>query len=230
MSLHLLLLRLTHLTPGPAMLARVSLALALGLLVQQLLLRRNAAVAEVVPLRTGLLSLPLLLGVALLAAWLGYPTQSVRQHQLDLARSAPVRLAYGPAGAPAIQVFTAPGCGPCRLLEERLGTLIAEGYAVEYIPVSMRGDEDWDALAAAMCSANPRAAFEQVYAMAAAPTPLAGCDSRVRENAPVLQSLVGEEVYPTVVMPDGLLRVGAPSEEELRDYLRAASPLPGKLL
>jgi hypothetical protein len=228
MDFHLLLLRLAHASPGAWLLSRVLLLLALSLLLQQLWLRRSPTLAEmnVVTLRGGLLALPLLLAAAALCAWLGYQTAGLRAQQLQLARSAPVRLAYGTAGAPVIQVFTAPGCGPCRNLEARLHAFIREGYAVEYIPVSMNGDEDWEALEAALCSADPRAGFEQVFALAGAPPATPGCISPVRGNEPVLESLSGRQVFPTVVMPDGLLRIGAPSDGELRDYLRAAAPLP----
>jgi len=228
MDFHLLLLRLAHASPWAWMLSRVLLLLALSLLLQQLWLRRSPTLAEmnVVTLRGGLLVLPLVLAAAGLCAWLGYQTAARRAEQLRLARSAPARLAYGTAGAPVIQVFTAPGCGPCRNLEARLRPFIREGYAVEYIPVSMNGDEDWDALEAALCSPDPRAAFEQVFALAGAPPATPGCISRVRGNEPVLEALSGRPVFPTVVMPDGLLRIGAPSDGELRDYLRAAAPLP----
>lgn len=234
MDFHLLLLRLAHASPGAWMLSRVFLLLALSLLVQQLWLRRSPTLAEmnVVTLRGGLLLLPLVLGAAALCGWLGYQGPGQRAEQLRLARSAPVRLAYGRAGAPAIQVFTAPGCGPCRNLEAHLRSFIEEGYAVEYIPVSMNGDEDWEALEAALCSADPRAGFERVFALAGAPPATPGCFSPVRGNEPVLEALSGRQVFPTVVMPDGLLRIGAPSDRELRDYLQAAAPLPaaGKAL
>ncbi len=216
MDLHLFLLRLMHASPGAWLLARLCLAIAVGLLLSRLIDRRHSS--------------PLGLGLVLLAAavctFVGYQRQTVRAGQLETARSAPVRLAYGTSGAPAIQVFTAPGCGPCRDLEARLQAFIGAGYAVEYIPVSMRGEEDWEALAAAMCSVDPRTAFERVYALAGAPPAGPDCHSRVRENEAVLQALSGREVFPTVVMPDGLLRIGAPSDRELRDYLRAAAPLP----
>lgn len=227
MDLHVLLLRLSHASPAALTLMVMLLALAAGLALHQVVLRRSPTLAEMhrVPLRAGLLALPLVLLAAAAAGRLGYQGQGLRAEQLRLAQSAPVRLAYGAAGAPVIQVFTAPGCGPCRRLEAELGGLIGEGYAVQYIPVSMIGDEGWDQLEAAMCSADPRAAFERVVAMAALPPAGPDCHSRVRENEAVLDAL-GSEAFPTVIMPDGLLQLGAPSLGELRAYLRATAPLP----
>jgi thiol-disulfide isomerase/thioredoxin len=227
MNLHVLMLRLAHSAPATQTLMVMLFGLAVGLVSHQLLIRRSPTLTDMntAPLRAGLLALPLVLLAALGVGRLGYQGQAQRAEQLRLAQTAPVRVSYGPADAPAIQVFTAPGCGPCRMLEARLGELVREGYAVQYIPVSMVGDEGWDQIEAAMCSADPRAAFERVYAMA--PVPPAGpeCHSRVRENQAVQQAL-GSQVYPTVIMPDGLLELGAPPIEKLREYLHATAPLP----
>jgi hypothetical protein len=227
MDFHVLMLRLLHSAPASLTLLVMLLALAAGLVVHQLGIRRSPTLTDMnrAPLRAGLLALPLVLLAAFGAGRIGYQGQSLREEQLRLAQTAPVRVAYGDPAAPALQVFTAPGCGPCRQLEARLGEVIREGYAVQYIPVSMFGDEGWDQLEAAMCSADPRAAFERVFAMAQVPPAGPDCHSRVRENQAV-QSALGSAVFPTVIMPDGLLQLGAPSIGELRDYLHATAPLP----
>jgi hypothetical protein len=227
MDLHALMLRLMHAAPAALTLMVMLLGLAAGLVSHQLMVRRSPTLTDMnrVPLRIGLLALPLVLLAAFAAGRLGYQGESTRAGQLHLAQTAPVRVSYGAAGAPTIQVFTAPGCGPCRQLEGELGILIGEGYAVQYIPVSMFGDEGWEQLEAAMCSDDPRAGFERVFSMSHVPPAGPDCHSRVRENEAVLDAL-GSDAFPTVIMPDGLLRLGVPSLEELRDYLRATAPLP----
>jgi thiol-disulfide isomerase/thioredoxin len=170
----------------------------------------------------------LLLAGWVLLTWFGYQGSMARRHQLEIAQSAPARVTYGDAAAPVIQVFTAPGCGPCKMLESQLKNVIAQGYAVQYIPSSLSG-ADWDEINAALCQTDPKAGFERLFdsgGQAALPPPQPGCQSGVRNNQAVLQKLAGQLVFPTVVMPDGLLLIGAPSESKLQTYLRAAAPLP----
>ncbi len=108
---------------------------------------------------------------AVLAAWavltlFTYQGSVTRHSHLEIAQTAPVRVTYGDAEhAPVIQVFTAPGCGPCKSLEGRLKTVIGQGYAVQYIPGSLSGG-DWDLINAAMCEADPKAGFERIFGIA----------------------------------------------------------------
>jgi hypothetical protein len=227
MSFHVLMLRLSHASPAALTLMAMLLAAAAGLVAHQLSIRRSPTLTDMnkVPLRAGLLALPLVLLGAAVAGRLGYQGEALRAEHLRLSQAAPVRVSYGAAGAPTIQVFTAPGCGPCRQLEGELGSVIAEGYAVQYIPVSMFGDEGWDQLEAAMCSEDPRAGFERAFSLSRLPPAGPDCHSRVRENEAALDAL-GSAAFPTVIMPDGLLQLGAPPLAELRDYLHATAPLP----
>lgn len=230
-EVRLLLLRVMDSAPQWALLSRLLLLAALFVALQQLplWLRRHADAGQRAARRQG----PWLVA-ALLAAWglissIGYQGPATRRAQLELARSAPLRVGYGDAAhAPLIQVFTAPGCGPCRLLERRLQGVIAQGYAVQYIPGSLGGN-DQETIEAALCEPDPRAGFERVFAMAgAAPAALAPppCRGGVRDNQAVQHRLAGRVVFPTLVLPDGFMVVGVPSEARLRAYLQAAAPLP----
>lgn len=231
MDVRLFVLRVLYSAPSWALLSRLLLFLALFLAVQQLLLRRGQhltpaqwAVRDRGP--WALLVVAAVWGVLTFATYQG---SSTRRSHFETAQSAPVRVSYGDAAhAPVIQVFTAPGCGPCKSLEGRLKAVIGQGYAVQYIP-SVLGGGDWDALNAAMCEADRKAGFERVFGMAGFAAPAASsplCRSGVTDNEAVLLRLAGRLVFPTVIMPDGLLLVGAPSDATLRAYLRVAAPLP----
>ena len=213
-------------------LSRVLLFAAVYLVVQLLILRRGG---ELSPSQRVMRARGPWILAGVLAAWgvlvfAGYQGPVVRGTHLEIAQSAPARVTYGDAAtAPVIQVFTAPGCGPCKYLEGNLKPLIAQGYAVQYIPGSLSGD-DWGVLNAALCEADPRAGFERVFGMSRVSVPAAAaaplCRSGVSSNEAVLRKLAGSAVFPTVIMPDGFLMIGAPSDARLRAYLRAAAPLP----
>ena len=230
----LFLLRAWYSAQESTFLSRVLLFATVYLVVQLLMLRRGG---ELSPSQRAMRARGPWILAGVLAAWgillySGYQGPVVRGTHLEIAQSAPARVSYGDAQhAPLIQVFTAPGCGPCKYLEGNLKPLIAQGYAVQYIPASLSGD-DWDLLNAALCEADPRAGFERVFGMsgisvlatpaAAAPS----CRSGVSGNEAVLRKLAGSAVFPTVIMPDGFLMIGAPSDAKLRGYLPAAAPLP----
>ena len=225
------ILRALYSAPNWALLSRILLFVALFLAVQQLMLRRGKPLSP--EQRTAREGGPWVLA-AVLAAWglltfFSYQGSATRRSHLEIAQSAPVRVTYGDAlHAPVIQVFTAPGCGPCKSLEGRLKAVIGQGYAVQYIPSSL-GDDDWDVLNAAMCEADPKAGFERVFGIAGRAPPMApptACRSGVMGNEAVLRKLSGRLVFPTLVMPDGLLLIGAPSDARLHAYLQAAAPLP----
>ncbi len=229
--MRLFLLRAQYSAPDWIMLSRLLLLAAAFFAVQYLLLllRRDLSPQQRAARHFGLgLPLGLLLAWALLNL-VGYQGPAARAHHLAIAGSAPARVSYGdPAHAPTIQVFTAPGCGPCKYLESRLKDVVAQGYAVQYIPSSLNG-ADWDEIDAALCEVNPKAGFERLFGIGGGLIPAAGqpgCRSRVRDNQAALQKLAGELVFPTVVMPDGLLLVGVPSDFMLQNYLQAATPLP----
>jgi len=226
----LLWLRAIDSAPDSALLPRLLLIAALFLAVRHLLLRWRK---DLSPEQRAARHFGPWLPAGLLAGWallslISYQGPVTRGHQLEIAQSAPVRVSYGDAArAPVIQVFTAPGCGPCKSLEERLRSVIAQGYAVQYIPSSL-GDNDWDQINAAMCQADRKAGFERLFGGGGPTQPIAapGCQSGVRDNEAVLRKLAGKLYFPTVVMPDGLMLIGAPSDEKLQAYLRAAAPLP----
>jgi hypothetical protein len=175
------------------------------------------------------------LGLALVLTATGFQGRTTRQGQLELAASAPIRVSYGdPAAAPTIRVFTARGCGPCRNLEGQLRQIMHEGYAVQYIPGSL-DDQDWNLVATAVCGADSGSAsgagFEAAFSLppdAQAPVTGAVCGGTVGGNEAIQRRLSGHLLYPTLVMPDGLLIVGSPSLDYLRRYLRTAAPLPGQ--
>jgi hypothetical protein len=209
---HLFLLRLHYSSPDTEQLARVFLLVAAVLAVHQLLIRSSPTRKEMerTQLRGGLLGLVFCLGVAALLSVWGYQGAGKRGRNLEIAGDAPVRFSYGAQGAPLIQVFTAPGCGPCHELEGRLAGVIAEGYAVQYIP-SPLSEDDWGLILAAVCAPDARAAFERLYRMQPPPQPGAvpqSCDNSAHLNEAALQRLTGRLVYPTVVMPDGFTIVG----------------------
>jgi len=211
------------------LLPRLLLIAALFLAVQYLLLRWRK---DLTPQQRAARHFSPWLPAGMLAGWavlnlFSYQGPVTRGHQLEIAQSAPVRVSYGDAAhAPVIQVFTAPGCGPCKSLEMRLRDVIAQGYAVQYIPSSL-DDGDWDQINAAMCQADRKAGFERLFAGGGPMQPIAaGCESGVTGNEAVLRKLAGKLYFPTVVMPDGLMLIGAPSDEELQAYLHAAAPLP----
>jgi len=227
----LFMLRAWYSAPDSTFLSRVLLFATVYLVVQLLILRRGG---ELSPAQRAMRARGPWILAGVLAAWgalvfAGYQGPVVRGTHLEIAQSAPARVTYGDAAAaPVIQVFTAPGCGPCKYLEGNLKPLIAQGYAVQYIPGSLNGD-DWDVLNAALCEADPRAGFERVFGMSGFSVPAAAapsCRSGVSGNEAVLRKLAGSAVFPTVVMPDGFLMIGAPSNARLRAYLRAAAPLP----
>lgn len=225
------IMRALYSAPSWALLSRILLFVALFLAVQQLMLWRGRPLSP--EQQAARHSGPWVLA-AVLAAWgvltfFGYQGSATRRSHLQIAQSAPVRVTYGDAAhAPVIQVFTAPGCGPCMSLEGRLKAVIGQGYAVQYIPSSLGGG-DWDLINAAMCEADPKAGFERIFGIAGSPRPQAPqavCRSGVMGNEAVLRKLAGSLVFPTVVMPDGLLLIGAPSDARLHAYLQAAAPLP----
>ena len=227
----LFVLRAWYSAQESTFLSRVLLFLTVYLVVQLLLLLRGG---ELSPAQRTMRARGPWLLAGLFAAWgillySGYQGPVVRGIHLEIAQSAPARVSYGDAQhAPLIQVFTAPGCGPCKYLEGNLKPLIAQGYAVQYIPASLSGD-DWDVLNAALCEADPRAGFERVFGMSGLSVPAAAapsCRSGVSGNEAVLRKLAGSAVFPTVIMPDGFLMIGAPSDAKLRAYLQAAAPLP----
>ena len=230
MDVRLFVLRVLYSAPNWALLSRLLLFVAVFLAVQQLLLWRSR---DLTPEQATVRARGRWVLGAVLAAWgvmtlVGYQGAATRRGHYEAAQSAPVRVTYGDAAhAPVIQVFTTPGCGPCKSLEGRLKAVIAQGYAVQYIPSSL-GDNDWDAINAAMCEPDRRAGFERLFGMGftvpAAPAPL--CVSGVTDNEAVLRKLAGQLVFPTVIMPDGFLVIGAPSDARLHTYLGAAAPLP----
>jgi hypothetical protein len=230
-DVRLFVLRVLYSAPNWALLSRLLLLVALFLAVQQLMLRRGQQ--HLTPEQWAARDRgPWVLAVVLVAwgvlTFFGYQGSTTRRGHLEMAQSAPVRVTYGDAAhAPVIQVFTAPGCGPCKSLEGRLKAVIAQGYAVQYIPSSLGGG-DWDAINAAMCESDRKAGFERLFGMAAMAPPAAEapCRSGVTDNEAVLNRLAGRLVFPTVVMPDGLLMIGAPSDARLRSYLQAVAPLP----
>ena len=230
--MRLLLLRGMYSAPSWTLLSRLLLFAALFIGVQQVMLwlRRDPGPEQRAARRQGSW-----LVLALLAAWglvsgIGYQGAAMRRDHLALAQAAPLRISYGDtAHAPVIQVFTAPGCGPCKSLEGRLQPLIAQGYAVQYIPGSLGGGDE-ETIEAALCETHPGAAFERVFGMA---TPAASaqasappCGGGVRANEAVLHRIAGMVEFPTVVMPDGFVIVGAVSATRLSTYLSAAAPLP----
>lgn len=219
------------------LLTRLALYTALFLALQWLLTWRRAA-ADAPVRRERWRELALLaaaLGVALVLTVVGFQGRSTRQGQLELAASAPIRVSYGdPAAAPTIRVFTARNCGPCKGLEAELPQIVHAGYAVQYIPGSL-DDQDRELVATAVCGSGagtaPGAGFEPAFGIrpdAQAPVSGAVCQGDVAGNEAVQRRLSGQLMYPTVVMPDGLLIVGAPSLDYLRRYLRASAPLPGR--
>ena len=231
MDVRLFVLRVLYSAPNWALLSRLLLFVALFLAVQQLMLWRSK---DLTPEQAAARARGPWVVAVLLAAWsvltmVGYQGSATRHGHFEAAQSAPVRVTYGDAAhAPVIQVFTAPGCGPCKSLEGRLKAVIAQGYAVQYIPSSL-GDNDWDVINAAMCEPDRKAGFERLFGMAgltapAAPTP--ACISGVTDNEAVLRKLAGQLVFPTVIMPDGFMVIGAPSDARLHAYLGAAAPLP----
>ena len=227
MDLHLLLLRLRYASPETAQLLHIFLLVAAVLAAHQLWVRSSPTRRELeqAALRGGLIGLALCLGLAVAACFWGYQGGAARARNLQIAGAAPLRVAYGAGGAPLIQVFTAPGCGPCAELEARLGPVIEAGYAVEYLP-SPLSEEDWLPIVSALCAPDPHAAFEHLYRMAQPPQPGAVrrvCDDRARLNEAALKQLTGRLVYPTVV-PDGFVLLGAPSQATLLGYLHAVAP------
>jgi hypothetical protein len=227
----LFVLRAWYSAQESTFLSRVLLFATVYLVVQLLMLRRGG---ELSPAQRVMRARGPWILVGVLVAWgillySGYQGPVVRGTHLEIAQSAPARVSYGDAAtAPLIQVFTAPGCGPCKYLEGNLKPLIAQGYAVQYIPASLSGD-DWDVLNAALCEADPRAGFERVFGMSGLSAPAAAapsCRSGVSGNEAVLRKLAGSAVFPTVIMPDGFLMIGAPSDAKLLAYLHAAAPLP----
>ncbi|MDB5976558.1 MAG: hypothetical protein JWR07_3318 [Nevskia sp.] len=230
MDVRLFVLRVLYSAPNWVLLSRLLLFVAVFLAVQQLLLWRSK---DLTPEQAAARARGRWVLGVVLAAWgvltmIDYQGSAARHSHLEAAQSAPVRVTYGDAAhAPVIQVFTAPGCGPCKSLEGRLKAVIAQGYAVQYIPSSL-GDNDWDAINAAMCEPDRKAGFERLFGMGftapAVPAPL--CISGVTDNEAVLRKLAGQLVFPTVIMPDGFLVIGAPSDARLHAYLGAAAPLP----
>jgi hypothetical protein len=215
------------------LLTRLALYFALFVALQWLLTWRRAAGDPGVrrQRRIDLALLVAALGAALALTVAGFQDHGARQAQLALAAAAPVRVSYGdPATAPTIRVFTARGCGPCLHLEGQLRQLMHEGYAVQYIPGSL-DDNDWGLVTAAACGPGSGAGFERAFNMppdAQAPVTGAVCQGNIAGNEALQRRLSGHLLYPTVVMPDGLLIVGAPSLAYLRQYLQAAAPLPGR--
>ena len=230
MDVRLFVLRVMYSAPNWALLSRLLLFVSLFLAAQQLMLWRSKSLT---PEQAAARARGPWVVAALLAVWsvltmVGYQGSVTRRGHFEAAQSAPVRVTYGDAAhAPVIQVFTAPGCGPCKSLEGRLKAVIAQGYAVQYIPSSL-SDNDWDAINAAMCEPDRRAGFERLFGMAftAPAMPVPACISGVTDNEAVLRKLAGQLVFPTVIMPDGFLVVGAPSDARLHAYLGAAAPLP----
>jgi hypothetical protein len=216
------------------LLIRLALCTALFSALQLALSRWRAGRGEMTPWRwrQDLTLLLVALGAALVLTSAGFQGAATRQGQLALAAAAPVRVSYGdPAAVPTIRVFTARHCGPCKGLEGELRQVMHEGYAVQYIPGSL-DDQDHALVAAAICGADSGAGFEPAFEIPRDPrAPVTGvvCKGDVAGNEAVQRRLSGQLLYPTVVMPDGLLIVGAPSLEYLDRYLRAAAPLPGRL-
>jgi hypothetical protein len=226
----LLLLREMNSASEWAPLSRLLLVAVLFLALRHLWSRRRGGLSPDQPVERdpGLWLLAGMLAAWAVLSFTNYQGPAARRAHLQIAQSAPVRVTYGDAAhAPVIQVFTARGCGPCIALEQRLRSVIAEGYAVQYIPGSLDG-ADWNVINAAMCEIDPKAGFEQVFGGGGLPAFGAvrpGCRSGVGGNESVLRKLAGNPVFPTLIMPDGLLLIGAPSESRLRSYLHAAAPL-----
>lgn len=214
------------------LLTRLALYLALFAALHWLLTWRRAARDAAVrgSRRQDLQILAAALGAALLLTVAGFQGRGTRERQLNVAASAPLHVSYGNPAAPTTRVFTARGCGPCMQLEGELRQLMHEGYAVQYIPGSL-DDQDWLLVTAAVCGGSG-AGFERAFNMAPdAQAPITGavCQGNIAGNEAVQHHLRrGGLLYPTVVMPDGLLIVGAPSLAYLRQYLQAAAPLPGQ--
>ena len=133
-------------------------------------------------------------------------------------------LAIGPAGAPTVIEFTDPDCPYCRALDRFWAAKAAEGKPVRRLIFFVSGIHA-DAAAKAehiLCSPDPAAAFEKLYA-GAAPKVLATCaagKAKVAVHAATVTQL-GIGGTPTVIV-DGRIVSGF-RQDELEAFLNKAA-------
>ncbi len=129
-------------------------------------------------------------------------------------------LTIGPAGAPTVIEFTDPDCPYCRALDQFWAAKAAEGKPVRRLVFFVSGIHPQAAAKAEhiLCSPDPAAAFEKIYA-GAAPKVLARCaagKAKVAAHAATVAQL-GIGGTPTIIV-DGRIVSGF-RQDELEAFL-----------
>lgn len=154
---------------------------------------------------------------------------SLREDQLRLSYlsslPADIFVSY-PSSTPSkyqITVFTDIDCGYCRKFHSNMASLNEQGISVNYVmlPRSGVGSKSHTKTIAALCSENPAESITLAM-QNIQPRPNNCKDNVMSQHINIVQDLKINNT-PTIVLPDGQIKLGLYSPEQLLALLKSAS-------